>query len=65
MPFATLLQSTGATVKTTQELRRHSTPIMTLGTYAQAVTSDKREAQNRIAAMILPKATIETATLAA
>jgi len=52
--FATLLQSTGATVKTTQELMRHSTPIMTLGTYAQAVTADKREAQNRVAALILP-----------
>jgi integrase len=52
--FATLLQSSGATVKTTQELMRHSTPVMTLGTYAQAVTSDKREAQDRIAAMILP-----------
>jgi integrase len=63
--FATLLQSTGATVKTTQELLRHRTPIMTLGTYAQAVTSDKREAQNRIAAMILPTRTAETDTLAA
>jgi integrase len=53
--FATLLQSSGATVKTTQELMRHSTPVMTLGTYAQAVTSDKREAQDIIAAMILPQ----------
>jgi integrase len=49
--FATLLQSSGATVKTSQELMRHSTPVMTLGTYAQAVTSDKREAQDRIAAL--------------
>jgi integrase len=52
--FATLLHSSGARVKTTQELMRHSTPVMTLGTYAQVVTSDKREAQDRIAAMILP-----------
>ncbi len=52
--FATLLQSSGATVKTTQELMRHSTPVMTLGTYAQAVTTDKRDAQDRIAALILP-----------
>jgi integrase len=63
--FATLLQSSGATVKTTQELMRHSTPVMTLGTYAQAVTSDKREAQDRIAALILPTLKTETGTLAA
>jgi integrase len=61
--FATLLQSSGANVKTTQELMRHSTPVMTLGTYAQAVTSDKREAQDRIAAMILPNPGAEMATL--
>jgi integrase len=63
--FATLLQSSGATVKTTQELMRHSTPVMTLGTYAQAVTADKREAQDRIAAMILPRPVAESGTLAA
>jgi integrase len=32
--FATLLQSSGAGVKVTQELLRHSSPVMTLGTYA-------------------------------
>ena len=63
--FATLLQSSGATVKTTQELMRHSSPIMTFGTYAQAVTSDKREAQDRIAAMILPQTVPEMAALIA
>ena len=35
------------------------------GTYAQAVTSDKREAQDRIAAMILPNCETENGTLAA
>jgi integrase len=53
--LATLLQSSGASVKTTQELLRHSSPVMTLGTYAKAVTADKRNAQNAIAAMFLPK----------
>jgi integrase len=53
--LATLLQSSGASVKTTQELLRHSSPVMTLGTYAKAVTADKRNAQNTIAAMFLPK----------
>jgi integrase len=63
--FATLLHSSGANVKTTQELMRHSTPVMTLGTYAQAVTSDKRDAQDRIAAMILPQCGAETGALLA
>ena len=63
--FATLLQCSGASVKTTQELMRHSTPVITLGTYAQAATSDKREAQDRIAAMILPCKEAEDGTLAA
>jgi len=49
--FATLLQSSGAGVKVTQELLRHSSPIMTLGTYAQAVTEDKRDAQATVAAL--------------
>lgn len=48
--LATLLQSSGAGIKVTQELLRHSSPVMTLGTYAQAVTVDKREAQARVAA---------------
>jgi integrase len=49
--LATLLQSSGASVKTTQELLRHSSPVMTLGTYAKALTADKRQAQDVIAAL--------------
>ena len=51
--LATLLQSSGASVKTTQELLRHSSPLMTLGTYAKAVTADKRSAQDAIARFFL------------
>ena len=51
--LATLLQSSGASVKTTQELLRHSSPVMTLGTYAKAVTADKRSAQDAIAALFI------------
>jgi integrase len=54
--LATLLQSSGASVKTTQELMRHSSPVMTLGTYAKAVTADKRLAQDAIAALFVGKA---------
>jgi integrase len=51
--LATLLQSSGASVKTTQELMRHASPVMTLGTYAKAVTADKRIAQDAIAALFV------------
>jgi hypothetical protein len=37
----TLLQSSGASVKTTQEPLRHISPIMTLGIDAKAVAADK------------------------
>lgn len=49
--LATLLQSSGASVKTTQELMRHASPGITLGIYAKAVTADKRLAQDNITAM--------------
>jgi hypothetical protein len=47
--FETLLQWSGANMKTAQELMRHSTPVITPRTYAQAVTSDKTRGpeQNR------------------
>ena len=32
---------------------RHSSPLMTLGTYAKAVTADKRIAQDAIAALFM------------
>lgn len=54
--LATLLQSSGASVKTTQDLMRHSSPLMTLGTYAKAVTADKRHAQDIITALFTDKA---------
>ena len=59
--LATLLQSSGASVKTTQELLRHSSPVMTLGIYAKAVTADKRIAQDAIAALFLVKQDKESA----
>ena len=51
--FATLLYSSEENVKTTQELMRHSTPTVTMGVYAQAVTTEKRQAQNKIAELLL------------
>ena len=49
---ASLLMSSGSSVKTTQELMRHATADITLELYAQAITEDKREAQNALAALI-------------
>lgn len=51
--FATLLYANENDVKTAQELMRHSTPVVTLGVYAQAVTDAKRKAQERLAEMIM------------
>jgi integrase len=42
--YSTLLRSTGAELKIMQELLRHSTIRVTLDTYTQAVTADKRNA---------------------
>jgi integrase len=53
--LATLLQSQGASVKTTQDLLRHASPVMTMGTYAKAVTAEKRHAQDLVAALLLGK----------
>ena len=49
---ASLLMSSGSSVKTTQELMRHATADITLELYAQAVTEDKREAQNTLSRLI-------------
>jgi hypothetical protein len=44
-----------------EEGMRHSSPVLTLGTYAKAVTADKRLAQDAIAALFVGK-TGDTAT---
>ena len=50
---ATLLLSSGASVKTTQELMRHASPDVTVGIYAKALTADKREAQDKLVALFV------------
>jgi len=47
--YATLLYSNEQNVKTVQELMRHSNPNVTMAVYAQAVTPEKRAAQERLA----------------
>jgi integrase len=46
--FATLLYRNVEDVKVVQELMRHSSSRITLDIYAQAVTSAKRKAQERV-----------------
>ncbi len=61
--FATLLYSSGENVKVTQELMRHSTPSVTMGIYVQAVTEKKREVQNKIAELVVPKGNKEATAI--
>ena len=51
--YATLLKANGEDVKTVQELLRHANSIVTMNLYAQAITQNKRDAQSRIATMLL------------
>lgn len=51
--YASLLLSTGASLRVSMELMRHSTAEMTLQTYAQTVGDEKREAGQRIAELVL------------
>ncbi|WP_244501970.1 tyrosine-type recombinase/integrase [Terriglobus roseus] len=48
---ASLLLSGGASIRTTQEILRHASPSITLGTYAQSVSSERMAAQQTIAAL--------------
>lgn len=49
---ATLLLSIGASIGVTQELMRHASPVMTLGTYSQAISGNKMDAQAALASRI-------------
>jgi len=53
--YSTLLRSTGAELKIMQELLRHSTIRVTLDTYTQAVTTEKRNAQDAVVTLLFPQ----------
>jgi integrase len=53
--FSTLLKGNGEDVKVVQELLRYSTARMTLDTYTQALSPQKRAAQSKVVGMIKPK----------
>jgi integrase len=56
--YSTLLKANGEDIKVVQELLRHANSRITLDIYTQALTPAKREAQSRIAHLILPKKTM-------
>jgi len=51
--YASLLLSSGASLRVSMELMRHSTPEMTLSTYAQSVGEEKRGAGEKVASIVL------------
>jgi integrase len=52
--FGTILNAIGENPKVIQELMRHANLKVTMDTYVQAVTDEKREAQNMVVKMLLP-----------
>jgi integrase len=51
--YASLLFSTGASLRVSMELMRHSTAEMTLATYAQSVGDEKRDAGDKVALLVI------------
>jgi integrase len=51
--YSTLLQATGADIKVMQELLRHASSRVTLDTYTQAVTVQKRHAQSVVVKLLV------------
>ncbi len=63
--FITLIVRGGASVKTAQSLARHSSPILTIGTYANVALHDQTAALDALPALDAPTPRPESATLAA
>jgi integrase len=49
---ASLLVSGGTSIRTTRDILRHASQAMTLGTYAQLVSSERMAAQQSIAELL-------------
>jgi integrase len=52
--FGTILNAHGENPKVIQELLRHANLKVTMDTYVQAVTDEKRQAQNKVVKLLLP-----------
>jgi integrase len=53
--FCTLLDDQGASAKTTQELARHSTPVITMNTYVRTSVNRLRNAVDAVGDIVHPK----------
>jgi integrase len=53
--YASLLLSSGVSLRVSMELMRHSTAEMTLARYAQTIGDEKREAGEKVASLVLVK----------
>jgi integrase len=51
--LATLLQSSGASVKATQDILRHASSRITLDLYAQSIPAERRAAQSQVTGALL------------
>ena len=51
--YSTLLRATGADIKVMQELLRHASARVTLDTYTQAITEQKRNAQSAVVKLLV------------
>jgi hypothetical protein len=52
--FGTILNANGENPKVIQELLRHATLKVTMDTYVQAMSDEKRKAQSKVVKMLLP-----------
>ena len=52
--FGTILNANGENPKVIQELLRHANLKVTMDTYVQAVSDEKRNAQTKVVKMLLP-----------
>ncbi|MGZ4789158.1 MAG: tyrosine-type recombinase/integrase [Terriglobales bacterium] len=59
--YSTLLRANGADIKVQQQLMRHSTIEMTLQTYIQAVSEQKRVANARVVGQLMNVETVASA----
>ncbi len=63
--YSTLLEANGEDVKIVQELLRHASVRITMDVYAQAMTPDKRAAQQKVVEMVRPaKALLDAESMA-
>ena len=57
--YASLLLSTGVSLRVSMELMRHSTAEMTLAAYAQTVGDEKRNAGEKVASLVLKEGKVD------